>query len=509
MTTMRWFRTGGPGRGAPAPWYSAKRQRRLVMVIMALGGLTLPGCAALGLPSPCGPCGWMSRVFHPRRAAAGACCPGTEGAVEYGVPGAVVAPGVVPSPPGSIRELTPIETTPSAVPGPDTGASSRGAGKANYETYRPADRSGTSRGRNLARAFIPSEPARPAQRESAAGSNNPLDNLPPLSIPAQTPRAEASPPVAPEAEALPGPVPASESSAAKPGGVPSALQPTVPPPSQPSPNEASPQPDEAAITVTPGIQRFQGLEPKLAGGSLPTLTGLDWLADKGYKTIIDLRDPGPDQPAYIAEVTTRGLRYLALPIAPTAFDADHVNRFNAELDQTDARPLYFCDNNGDRAGALWYIRRLTVDQVKVDPKTAMQEAKDLGLSVNSTWLAATSYIERLGTVKQTSAQGPEAPAPAAAPQPSSTTAAPTTPAPESALPRSAATAAADTPAPNSEPVTSSQIGWRAFGALILTTLGLPLAYWGRSVVSMGFRTVKASLVAPRLSPRSLPGALDA
>jgi protein tyrosine phosphatase (PTP) superfamily phosphohydrolase (DUF442 family) len=508
MTTMRWFRTGGPGRGAPARRFSAKQQRLAIMIV-ALGGLTLPGCAALGLPPPCGSCGWLSRVFHPRRAAIAAdcCAPGADMSLQYGAPGAVITPGVVPAPPGTINQLEPV---PSASPAPsETGANSRGAGKANYETYHPADRSGSSRGPNLARAFIPSEPAQPlAQRARPAQSTNPLDDLPPLNIPGETPRTDALPPEAAEAGSSPAPGLAPEASGVK-QGVP--LNATTPsealPQAQVSPSDASPQPDENSITVTPGIKRFQGLEPKLAGGSLPSLLGLDWLADKGYKTILDLRDPNAEQPAYIAEVTKRGMRYLALPITPAAFDADHINRFNAELDQSDARPLYFFDTEGDRAGGLWYVRRLTVDHVKVDAKTAVQEAKELGLSVHSTWVAATSYIEHLAISNPASSSASEAASTTAAPQPAGASQAPRSPTPESKRATTDLTAGTAAPAAQPESALSDPTAWRPFAAMILSTLGVPLAYWSRSVFSLGF--LRASPPAPARLPKSLPVASDA
>ena len=87
------------------------------------------------------------------------------------------------------------------------------------------------------------------------------------------------------------------------------------------------------------------------------------------------------------------MRYVALPIGLKSIDRDHVTRFNYELSAGEARPLYFFDHNGTRAGALWYIRRIANDHV--DDPIARREAEELGLKDQSYWSAATRYVTGL------------------------------------------------------------------------------------------------------------------
>ena len=96
--------------------------------------------------------------------------------------------------------------------------------------------------------------------------------------------------------------------------------------------------------------------------------------------------------AFIAEATRRGFRYIALPISLKTIDREHLARFNFELALGDARPLYFFDRGGDRAGALWYLRRITVD--RIDSQIAHREAEELGLSDQAYWKAAASFLTR-------------------------------------------------------------------------------------------------------------------
>ena len=164
-----------------------------------------------------------------------------------------------------------------------------------------------------------------------------LGDLPPLDVPRDDSRNE-----------LPGPAPAPSPTSSRDAKGPAA-------------DRVPAEPGE--VTVAPGIRRFVALEPKLSGGSLPSPAGLDWLAEKGYRTLLDLREASEVDPAFIEEVANRGLRYVALPIGLKKVDAPHVDRFNLEIALSDARPLYFCDSDGTRAGVLWYLRRLTVDKV--------------------------------------------------------------------------------------------------------------------------------------------------
>ena len=103
-------------------------------------------------------------------------------------------------------------------------------------------------------------------------------------------------------------------------------------------------------TSGPGISRFVAVDLKLAGGSAPSPDGLKWLVEKGYRTVLDLRESSEVPPTFIAEVTGMGLRYVALPISVKTIDRDHVDRFNFEVAAGEARPLFFFDSDGTRAG---------------------------------------------------------------------------------------------------------------------------------------------------------------
>ena len=412
MTSLRSCLNGLVPRNQPGSRRLLGR-RPVILALLALVALTQTGCQS-GFGGRCNGCGngplsrlrgVRERVFA-RPVVTPGCC-GTELGVEaaplmYGSPGVIT-----PAPAGSIGTITPgtssteppastLDPIPQAAPGPPPSDSSvkqgaKGtAGKAVYEAKRPRyDQPGV--GSTLARSVTSSpEPTpRSAQGLSSSPSGreaNPLDNLPPLDLPREVTQANATsvPDAATESKpkATPGPAPAltPEANAEQLGAN---ASPTLP------------APVTAEMTVSPGIRHFAGVDSKLAGGSLPSTSGLDWLVEMGYKTLLDLREPTEVDANFIPEVTKRGLSYHSLPITLKTIDAEHLAKFQTELADASGRPLYFCDTDGNRAGILWYIRRITVD--KVDAQVAEGDAADLGL-VDPQWRkAANDYVAKLKT----------------------------------------------------------------------------------------------------------------
>ncbi len=396
MFCLDWLHAGRSTRGKP------RRKRHWCRSLPAMG---LLACLAL-LQSGCqsgpfahcgdgsklfGPCGFFSRtsarVFN-RPQAANCCEPGivSDGTVVDAVPSAVVTPGVVPSyssgarvvnPPGSTDSSTelgpagPVDPTAKSrvVTPPGNGASRTGPQGASYQTRSQDSGTRIARRRNENNikttvttpeptAGSAQVPSRAASGSRSAGEPDPLDNIPPFDLPGDAPRSSSTPPVPPPAAARPAaePAQAGKSAANKPDPKADTLAAEASEVELTSINLPAPEPATSA-SVGPGLARFLAVDLKLAGGSLPSTAGLDWLVEKGYRTLLDLRESGEVQPSFIAEATKRGLRYIALPIGPGSIDREHVARFAFEVAAAEARPLYFFDSDGTRSGALWYIRR--------------------------------------------------------------------------------------------------------------------------------------------------------
>jgi hypothetical protein len=230
----------------------------------------------------------------------------------------------------------------------------------------------------------------PIDDSRAIDDQDPLEHLPPLDLPAEVTRPSSPPASSPSSDAAASPrAGATAASAGQRQQAPVGSEASASTPATPPTPAAEPEPVASSST---GILRFASVDTKLAGGSAPSAVGLAWLADKGYRTLVDLREVAEVPSSFIADATSRGFRYLSLPIGLKTLDREHMARFNFEIGAAEARPLYFFDADGSRAGALWCIRRITVDRVA--PQIARREALDLGLADGTPWRAATAaYVE--------------------------------------------------------------------------------------------------------------------
>jgi protein tyrosine phosphatase (PTP) superfamily phosphohydrolase (DUF442 family) len=228
------------------------------------------------------------------------------------------------------------------------------------------------------------------------------------------------------------------------------------------------------------------VEPQLAAGSVPTAAGWIFLAEKGYRTVLDLRPRAEVRPGDDAAASHAGLRYVILPVTPETLE-ERVSRFEDEVALAGNRPLFFFDTDGSRPAALWRLHLLARGTPDTEADAAVAEIGPIEPSLNE---AVARYL----TARK--------PKPANGPQPTTTTpptidsAASRTPEPP---PQPAPVAAVE---PESAP-TSDPTAWRPYAAMLLTSLSVPLAFVGRAALgSVSFR--RASLPAPATRPLSLP-----
>jgi hypothetical protein len=555
---LEWLKIGRATRGTPGGFWNG-RVRWFAVAILGGTVLLQSGCQS-GSSSNCrlfSPCGFLgrttSRIFNRDRG----CCGSTAasgGLVEYGAPATVVtpAPGAIPSyPPGGVMGTSPSNVSPpiidnpsslepapkaKSVPAPNgagpTSSTGSGARSTSYLARRGAAPMATRSARNpmnmggapsasTTRTTPSSAQPRSTEPSGSAGEGL-LDHLPPLDLPGDVTNSASSPPTPPAAPSgakAPAAPSVDDSARRDPAGAEFGVNLTVAP--EPVP-ESAPAPGI-------GIARFAPVDLKLAGGSLPSEAGLSWLSEKGYRTLVDLREAPEVPPSFIASVTKRGLRYVALPTNLKTIDAEHVARFNFEIGTTEARPLFFFDSDGSCAGSLWYIRRLTVDQV--DPQLARREAEELGLVDQTGWLATNRYVEKRKSELANPAAARSATSGEATKTDSKDHAASVDRDGGDELPASIAVAAGDAPAPSvpasglkeakrldpartvdagktaqeseSRP-TREVLTWRPMAAVLLTGLSVPLVYWTRTAVPAAISRARASLPAPGPRPESLP-----
>jgi hypothetical protein len=137
------------------------------------------------------------------------------------------------------------------------------------------------------------------------------------------------------------------------------------------------QEPEAAPTLPVGIPQFHVAREQVAGGLKPSIDGLSWLHDAGYRTVLYIRKPGEDDAADRKQVEKRGLRYLSLELSPKTLTQAVLDEFSKIVGEAKNAPLFVYDTEGVLAGGLWYLYFRTVE--KDSDEAARLKAGRLGL----------------------------------------------------------------------------------------------------------------------------------
>lgn len=528
MTTRRWFRNVGSGRGNPRarlqkPW------RRAALAVVALTATAQAGCAGLradvgnaftrvgnrintigsGAGSGCGSCGLLGgrRIFRSAPVVE-SYEPGVIAApVVEAVPGAVIqgpAAPLLPAPPAiPADEMPRLEPAEPAPPGSEPQSRNGGGGavKSVYETSTPRIGIGPAhrRGDSLKSSSGPDSIRRPAP-PTPLPVDEVLSELPPI-----TATIDGGQPLASSLPEEAGPAPAALV-AAKTGGA------SAPAPADAEAeaeiNEPPPQPTAGSLGAAPGISRFKAVKSGLAGGDVPNADGWAWLSSLGYKSVLDLRERSEVQPADLAEIDQNGLIRISLPVSLETLDERHLEQFENLISQPGLRPLFFFDTAGVRSAVLWYVHR--VGSGEADSQDAARTAAEIGRIDPKYWVAATALLTRRHPSATPTAVDP---APPEVPSPDQTPAAAREPQAETPTDSTlaASEASANPPELTRSPApatTCDPSAWRPYATMILTGLGMPLAYFGRSVLVNLGSSVRASLPGPARATKSLPSASD-
>jgi len=168
---------------------------------------------------------------------------------------------------------------------------------------------------------------------------------------------------------------------------------------QPDVGEATqPQkPREEAPALPVDVPQFAEVKKGVASGQKPFAEGVNWLREKGYRTVLHLRAPGEDDAAARRQFEAKGFRYLSLEVSPLTLNRTTVDQFNRLVGDPANLPLFVYDRDSSLAGGLWYLHLRIVDGMTNQKATA--EAARLGLnpdadggSHKAMWLAVQSYL---------------------------------------------------------------------------------------------------------------------
>jgi uncharacterized protein (TIGR01244 family) len=144
----------------------------------------------------------------------------------------------------------------------------------------------------------------------------------------------------------------------------------------------------------PDIPFYREVTPLIATAGQPTAAGLKLLAEKGFKTVVNLRTAGekgslPEEERVAKEL---GLRYYSIPVvgkAPEESQAAEFLRLMSGLEQE--KVVVHCAT-ANRVGAFMMIERVMNGGWPME--RAVEEAAKIGLRSDILSAFARQYIER-------------------------------------------------------------------------------------------------------------------
>ena len=146
--------------------------------------------------------------------------------------------------------------------------------------------------------------------------------------------------------------------------------------------------------TVPGVTNFAKLETTVACGGATTPEAVPELKKMGYASIINLRLPseaGANVEAEAAAAKAANINFYNIPFSGASPDPAVADTFLATITAKGNEPAYIHCAAGNRAGAMWMIKRLVVDHW--DTEKAYTEATALGLTSPALKQFAIDYAQ--------------------------------------------------------------------------------------------------------------------
>lgn len=143
-----------------------------------------------------------------------------------------------------------------------------------------------------------------------------------------------------------------------------------------------------------GITNFAQVETTVACAGAVKPGSATRIKNMGFASIINLRLPteqGADIDAEAAEAKQAGITFVHIPFNGGMPDPAVADRFLKVIMEPGIQPAFIHCASGNRAAAMWMIKRVLID--KWDNDRAIEEATQLGLTSSALKTFALDYIQ--------------------------------------------------------------------------------------------------------------------
>lgn len=146
--------------------------------------------------------------------------------------------------------------------------------------------------------------------------------------------------------------------------------------------------------TVPGVTNFARLETTIACAGATRPAAVAELKKMGYASVINLRqasEPGADIEGEAAAAKAAGINFIHLPFNAASPDLAVVDGFLKAVTAPANQPAFVHCASGNRAAAMWMIKRMQVDEWDAD--RAGVEAAALGLTSPALKAFALDYTQ--------------------------------------------------------------------------------------------------------------------
>ncbi len=145
--------------------------------------------------------------------------------------------------------------------------------------------------------------------------------------------------------------------------------------------------------IAPGLENANQLLEGIATAGQPEQEHFERLSEAGYKTVIDLREPGEDRGLDEPETVRRArMEYMNVPVGHEDIDDETFERFREIMADPELHPVLVHCTSANRVGAL-VIPYLILDDGK-SVEEALEVASRVGLRSKDLKRAALRYAAR-------------------------------------------------------------------------------------------------------------------
>jgi uncharacterized protein (TIGR01244 family) len=143
-----------------------------------------------------------------------------------------------------------------------------------------------------------------------------------------------------------------------------------------------------------GIKNFAQVKTTVACAGAVTPDSVAAIKKMGFASIINLRlanEQGADIEGEEAAAKAAGITFVHLPFNGAMPDPAVADRFIKTITDPGTQPAFIHCASGNRAAAMWLIKRVLID--KWDNDRASEEATQLGLTSSALKTFALDYIQ--------------------------------------------------------------------------------------------------------------------